>query len=130
MNKINYFYTSVSEEQLPLTESPRPMPVANLMTMTRQNYFNIQVVSNFILEHPALNYKYQILLNNENATPKNKFPLNLDHLKIGENYSVNMVSLFASGNSYKNESLKFDIKLFKDDILLDEMTTILYLKGE
>ncbi|MCT0045410.1 hypothetical protein [Lactococcus lactis] len=130
MNKINYFYTSVSEEQLPLTENPRPIPVVNLMTLTNQNFFNIQVVSNFILEFPAINYEYQIFLNNENVTPKSKLPLNLEKFKIGENYSVNMVSLFTSINSYKNESLKFDIKLFKDDILLDEMTTILYLKGE
>ena len=130
MNKINYFYTSVSEEQLPLTENPRPIPVVNLMTLTNQNFFNIQVVSNFILEFPAINYEYQIFLNNENVTPKSKLPLNLEKFKIDENYSVNMVSLFTSINSYKNESLKFDIKLFKDDILLDEMTTILYLKGE
>ncbi|KST82642.1 hypothetical protein [Lactococcus lactis] len=130
MNKINYFYTSVSEEQLPLTENPRPIPVVNLMTLTNQNFFSIQVVSNFILEFPAINYEYQIFLNNENVTPKSKLPLNLEKFKIGENYSVNMVSLFTSINSYKNESLKFDIKLFKDDILLDEMTTILYLKGE
>ncbi|MGL5897947.1 MAG: hypothetical protein ACRCZN_13445 [Lactococcus lactis] len=130
MNKINYFYTSISEEQLPLTEIPRPIPVVNLMTMTNQNFFTIQAVSNLILEDPAINYQYEIYLNDEKIVDRGRFPINLEQYEIDDNYSVNMVSLFTTTNSYKNQSLLFDFKLYRDDTLLDEITTILYLKGE
>ncbi|MBR8673338.1 hypothetical protein GRR92_03145 [Lactococcus lactis subsp. lactis] len=118
MNKINYFYTtlSVNENFNPMTNVKVP-PEGNLTVP-------IRLLAEVILdEDDSTNFFYEIILNDTHTVSKGRFENSFRNRILDGNYTLGIIFDVQVIHVEANQMSKFSFNLYKNEQKLDSLET-------
>lgn len=118
MNKINYFYTtlSVNENFNPITNIKVP-PVGNLTVP-------IRLLAEVILdEDDSTNFFYEVILNDTYTVSKGRFENSFKNRILDGNYTLGIIFDVQVIHVEANQMSKFSFNLYKNEQKLDSSET-------
>ncbi|MCT3090543.1 hypothetical protein EFN85_11545 [Lactococcus lactis] len=118
MNKINYFYTtlSVNENFNPMTNVKVP-PEGNLTVP-------IRLLAEVILdEDDSTNFFYEIILNDTYTVSKGRFENSFKNRILDGNYTIGIIFDVQVIHVEANQMSKFSFNLYKNEQKLDSLET-------
>lgn len=118
MNKINYFYTtlSVNENFNPMTNVKVP-PEGNLTVP-------IRLLAEVILdEDDSTNFFYEIILNDTYTVSKGRFENSFRNRILDGNYTLGIIFDVQVIHVEANQMSKFSFNLYKNEQKLDSLET-------
>ncbi|MDU0399392.1 hypothetical protein LMG8526HA_00229 [Lactococcus lactis] len=118
MNKINYFYTtlSVNENFNPRTNVKVP-PEGNLTVP-------IRLLAEVILdEDDSTNFSYEIILNDTYTVSKGRFENSFRNRILDGNYTLGIIFDVQVIHVEANQMSKFSFNLYKNEQKLDSLET-------
>ncbi|MGO2338879.1 MAG: hypothetical protein ACTH5G_07100 [Lactococcus lactis] len=118
MNKINYFYTtlSVNENFNPMTNVKVP-PEGNLTVP-------IRLLAEVILdEDDSTNFLYEIILNDTYTVSKGRFENSFRNRILDGNYTLGIIFDVQVIHVEANQMSKFSFNLYKNEQKLDSLET-------
>ncbi len=118
MNKINYFYTtlSVNENFNPMTNVKVP-PEGNLTVPVR-------LLAEVILdEDDSTNFLYEIILNDTYTVSKGRFENSFRNRILDGNYTLGIIFDVQVIHVEANQMSKFSFNLYKNEQKLDSLET-------
>lgn len=118
MNKINYFYTtlSVNENFNPMTNIKVP-PVGNLTVP-------IRLLAEVILdEDDSTNFFYEVILNDTYTVSKGRFENSFKNRILDGNYTLGIIFDVQVIHVEANQMSKFSFNLYKNEQKLDSSET-------